>query len=142
MDSEKPDFILLDHTADLGIMVRGKDLYDLFERAAKSMMHVMVKSRPPRKTNSNKLSVDGEDLADLMVRWLGEILYIFEGEKKVVTDVGIDSISPSHLDATIETVFFDPNLHDILCEIKAVTYHQIEVGKKDDYWETRIIFDL
>jgi len=142
MDSDKPNFILLDHTADLGIMVRGTDLYNLFERAAKSMMQVMVKSKPSRKTNSTKLSVDGEDLAELMVRWLGEILYLFEGEKEVVTDVGIDSISPSHLDATLETVSFDPNLHEILREIKAVTFHQIEVVEKGDYWETRIIFDL
>lgn len=142
MDSKKPDFTLLDHTADLGIIVRGTNLRTLFEVAAKSMMYIMVKGKPVDTTKTFNLSVEGYDLADLMVRWLGEILYLFEGEHELVTGVEITSVSHSHLDATLETVSFDTNLHEILCEIKAVTFHQIEVVKKDDHWEARIIFDL
>lgn len=142
MDSKKPDFTLLDHTADLGIIVRGTNLRTLFEVAAKSMMYIMVKGKPVDTTKTFNLSVEGYDLADLMVRWLGEILYLFEGEHELVTGVEITSVSHSHLDATLETVSFDTNSHEILCEIKAVTFHQIEVVKKDDHWEARIIFDL
>jgi len=142
IDSKKPDFTLLDHTADLGIIVRGRNLKTLFEVAARSMMYIMVKGKPADTTRTFNLSVEGYDLADLMVRWLGEILYLFEGEHELVTGVEITSVSQSHLDATLETVSFDTNLHEILCEIKAVTFHQIEVVKKDDHWETRIIFDL
>lgn len=142
MDSKKPDFTLLDHTADLGIIARGRNLRTLFEVAAKSMMYIMVKGKPADTTKTFNLSVEGYDLADLMVRWLGEILYLFEGEHELVTGVEITSVSQSHLDATLETVSFDTNLHEILCEIKAVTFHQIQVVKKDDHWETRIIFDL
>ncbi len=142
MDSKKPDFTLIDHTADLGIIVRGRNLRDLFEAAAKTMMYIMVKKKPADTTKIFNLSVEGYDMADLMVRWLGEILYLFGGEHKLVTGVEVTSVSHSHLDATLETVSFDTNLHIILCEIKAVTFHQIEVDKKDDHWETRIIFDL
>lgn len=111
MDSNKPHFSLIDHTADLGIMVRGKNLKHLFEEAAKSMMCITFKGKRTNKSEIIKLSVAGYDLADLMVRWLGEILYQFEGEHKLVTNVGIDFISPSHLDATLEMVSFDPSLH-------------------------------
>ncbi len=142
MGSDKPDFSLLDHTADMGILVRGTNLKNLFEEAAKSMMHVMLKGTQGGKTQTIKLSVTGNDLPDLMVRWLGEILYLFEGEKTVATDISVDAISPSHLDATVQTILFDPSLHEILSEIKAVTYHQIEVAKKGERWEARIIFDL
>ena len=142
MDSNKPDFTIVDHTADLGIIVRGRDLKTLFETAAKSMMYIMVKTKPVEKTEVIKLSVEGYDLADLMVRWLGEILYLFEGEHELVTGVEITNISHSHLDAILETVSFDTNLHEILCEIKAITFHQIEVVKKDEHWETKVIFDL
>jgi SHS2 domain-containing protein len=105
-------------------------------------MYITFKGKSTNKSEIIKLSVAGYDLADLMVRWLGEILYQFEGEHKLVTNVGIDSISPSHLDATLEMVSFDPSLHEILREIKAVTYHQIEVVEKGKHWEARIIFDL
>ena len=53
-----------------------------------------------------------------------------------------EAISPSYLEATVETVPFDPNVYEVLSEIKAVTYHQIEVAQKSGHWEARVIFDL
>jgi len=106
------------------------------------MMYVMIKGKPAKSTKIFNLSVEGYDLPDLMVRWLGEILYLFEGEHKLVTGVDVNAVSHSRVDATLETVSFNANLHEILCEIKAVTFHQIEVVKKDNRWEARIIFDL
>jgi SHS2 domain-containing protein len=142
MDSDKQDFIVLNHTADSGIMVCGTDVRNLFKKAAIAMMQIMVSCKHTEKTRTIKLSLNEQDLPGLMVRWLGEILYLFAGEKEVVSGIRIDSISPSHLAATLESVPFDPDLHEVLCEIKAVTYHQIEVVEKDDFWEARIIFDL
>jgi len=142
MDSDRPRFSLLDHTADLGMHVHGADLVNLFEEAARSIIYIMMRAPTAEKTDAMKLQVDGQDLPDLMVRWLGEILYLLQGEKKVVTHVKIDSLSPVHLVATLKTVPFDTNRHEILCEIKAVTYHQIDVAKKNDQWEARVIFDL
>jgi SHS2 domain-containing protein len=143
MDSGKPDFSLLDHTADMGILVRATNPKNLFEAAAKSMMYVMLSLSPGHEeTHAAKVLIKGNDMPDLMVRWLGEILYLFEGENKVVTETYVNAISPSRLEATLQTIPFDPNLHEILREIKAVTYHQIEVAGKGDRWEAKIIFDL
>jgi SHS2 domain-containing protein len=92
MSTTAPDYTLLDHTADLGIKVRGTDLKDLFQSAGKALMHLMVRADIPSKTTPMKISVSGEDLADLMVRWLGEILYLFAGEKLVVTSIRMGSV--------------------------------------------------
>ena len=142
MSKTAPDYTLLDHTADLGIRVYGTDLKDLFEGAGRALMHLMVKAKIPNKTRSMKISVSGEDLADLMVRWLGEILYLFTGENQLVTSIRMGSVSSSHLDAILETVPFEPEIHEILSEIKAVTYHQIEVTEIENGWEAKVIFDV
>jgi len=142
MDSSSTPFTFLDHTADLGIMVTGSDLRDLFEKAAHSMMQIMIEERPAGKTSSLQLSVNGEDYADLMVRWLGEILYLFQGEGKVVTCTEISSITQSHINSTLQTVPFNPKQHEVLAEIKAVTYHRIEVVCENGRWKATIIFDL
>ena len=142
MDPQKPDFIVLDHTADLGILVRGTDIKDLFKQAARALTQIMVKISPSEKTKKTMRSIEGRDLDELMVNWLGEILYLFHGEKMIMKDIVIHSISQSFLDATLDLTPFIPELHDILCEIKAVTYHQIGVTEKDGYWEARVIFDL
>jgi SHS2 domain-containing protein len=142
MDPQKPDFIILDHTADLGILVRGTDTKDLFTRTAHAMTYIMVKTGPEGKSRSTNVSITGQDLDELMVNWLGEILYLFHGEKEIIKDIMITSISKSHLDATIEVISFAPELHEILYEIKAVTYHQIGVTEMKGYWEAKVIFDL
>ncbi len=136
-----PDYALLDHTADLGIKVRGVDLKDLFETAAKALMHLMTRGESPGITTEMNITVSGQDLPDLLVRWLGEILYLLEGEDLVVTSVHIDSIFPSRLDATLQVIPFDPAFHRIRHEIKAVTYHQIQVMNKGSIWEAQVIFD-
>jgi SHS2 domain-containing protein len=135
-------YTLLDHTADLGIKIRGSDLRDLFETAGRALMDLVVTGDLSGKSTSLPLTISGEDLADLMVRWLGEILYLLEVENIVVTSPHLKSISSSRLEAVLETIPFDPNAHEILTEIKAVTYHQIQVARKDDHWEATVIFDI
>jgi len=142
MTSNRAHFTLLDHTADMGIKVTGPTFGGLFENAAQSLMQVMIKERPAAKTSILRLSVRGEDLSDLMVRWLGEILYLFEGDSKVVMDIDIDSITETRLEATLHVAPFNPKQHEVVTEIKAVTYHQIEVARKGHGWQATVIFDL
>ena len=132
----------MDHTADLGIIVYGKDLKDLFESAALALTHLMTGTPPAPGTGTTRVSVDAGDIEDLMVRWLGEILYLFQGEEKQLSGVDIISVSPVRLDAVLETARFDPEVLEIARDIKAVTYHGIQVARRGRHWEARIILDL
>jgi SHS2 domain-containing protein len=141
MATKPPDYTLLDHTADLGIIVRGEDLKTLFETAAKALMHLMIRGKSKAKSTDMDITISGQDLPDLLVRWLGEILYFFEGEDLVVTFIHIHFLSLTRLDAVLKTVPFNPTVHRIHNEIKAVTYHQVQVVKKGSVWEAQVIFD-
>jgi SHS2 domain-containing protein len=88
------------------------------------------------------VSINGSDLPDLMVKWLSELLYLFEGERLVINEIGINSMSSRNICADLKTVKFDLKCHEVLREIKAVTYHQIEVGEEKGIWRARVIFDL
>ncbi len=141
MDS-KPDFNVLEHTADLGIEVRGKDLKNLFGDAALAFTKLMLKVTKSKATGSRNISISGEDLPDLMVRWLGEILYVFEVKREILTGLQIVLISDTRLEAKLDTRRYDSRLDEIIYEIKAVTYHQISVFEMESHWEARVIFDL
>ena len=123
-------------------MVTGTDPEDLFRKAAQSIIEIMFGKSTIKGTESLRISLDGEDLADLMVRWLGEILYLFDAERKIVSDIRTLKVSPTHLEATLTSPFSRPGHHEIRNEIKAVTYHQIEVTQKPEGWSARVIFDL
>jgi SHS2 domain-containing protein len=136
------DYLLIDHTADMGFEIKGSDLVNLFEKAGKALIHMMFGLIPATGADAIKISLIGDDLSDLMVRWLTEILYLFEGERLVTTDIVIDSLSSTTINATLNISPFDPFKHEVLREIKAVTYHQLEVTQKEGIWKARIIFDL
>ena len=136
------NYQVIDHTADLGILVKAPDVKDLFVDAAYAMTDLMVKGDISKKGTERELLVEGEDFPDLMVRWLSEILYLFDGEHILVSAIEIQSISPIQLQSTLTVVPLKRGHHEILREIKAVTYHQISVKRVHDGWEARIIFDV
>jgi SHS2 domain-containing protein len=142
MDSTQLTYEIIDHTADLGIIVKGPDVKSLFIRAAQAMTDLMVRGDISDKTAIKDVLVEGEDFPDLMVRWLGEILYLFEGENFIVHSIEIESISPIQLKSILSLTGFEPEYHEVLREIKAVTYHQIAVDQRDDGWEAKVIFDI
>jgi SHS2 domain-containing protein len=84
---------IIDHTADLGIIVEGEDEKNLFIRAAQAMTDLMIEGDIVEKTVVRDVSLQGDDFPDLMVKWLGEILYLFNGEKLLVHSIEINSIS-------------------------------------------------
>jgi SHS2 domain-containing protein len=133
---------IINHTADLGIIVKGVNEKDVFIRAAYAMTDLMVKGDITKKTVIKDVSLKGDDFPDLMVKWLGEILYLFNGEKLLVHSIEINSISSIMLLSTLTLSTFEPKHHEVKREIKAVTYHQICVDKVNDGWQARIIFDI
>ena len=142
MNSEHPGYEIINHTADLGIVVKGGNIRELFVNAANAMSDLMVKAEVGEKGAKRRLIVEGEDLPDLMVRWLGEILYLFNGEHMLVRAIEIGSINPTRLQSTLSGVSLKKCRYEILREIKAVTYHQIAVEETAKGWVARVIFDI
>jgi SHS2 domain-containing protein len=133
---------ILDHTADLAIEVQGANPKNLFENAGAALMHLLIGGTSTEPPTSVEIFVTGQDLTDLLVRWLGEILYQFAGEERVVTTIFIRKMTSEGLEATLETVPFAPRSHRVLTDMKAVTYHQAQVVEKDGRWLARVIFDV
>jgi SHS2 domain-containing protein len=140
--SKPPFYRLLNHTADLGMCVNGVSLKKLYENAGKALLEQLVILKQSSGGEKLSISLSAADHADLMVKWLSEILYIFNGENLVVEDIRVKSIRENHINSTLTITPFTPDKHDLIREIKAVTYHQIEVKKENNLWITRVIFDL
>ena len=139
---KKPNYKLLDHTADFGIEVTSEDDKSLFEKTALAMFDLIVNTTVLVGMNKHDLHLQGSDRCDLMVNWLRELLYLFNGQKKLVKSVKVHAISQKKLSATVTYDAFDPSTHEIRTEIKAVTYHQIKVEQTSKNWIARIIFDV
>lgn len=137
---------LIDHTADFGVQVWGRDARQVFEEAAAALMDLLFITGEIAAEREEVIDVDGRDWADLMVNWLRELLFLWAGRQRVPSGWHIDMLTANHLRATGGSARFDPKIHHLNHEIKAVTYHQIEVGPVEDdkgniTWRARVIFD-
>ena len=133
---------IIEHTADFGIHVYGRDLNRLFRNAAHALFDVITDVGILEGKVENHIRVSGADWPDLMVNWLRELLCLWTVEDRLVKDVDITSLSEYSLEATTTGEPYEENRHAIKEEIKAVTYHQIDVHKGVSEWEARIIFDV
>jgi SHS2 domain-containing protein len=135
-------YTLLDHTADLRIRITGDDPADLFKNAGLSLFDLIT--RPDRLETREiiDVAVTGDDPADLMVNYLRELLYLWTGDEKLVKLIDIVDISDTAVSARVSTDHFQAGRHEILHEIKAVTYHQIEVSRRGDGWQATVVFDV
>jgi len=54
----------------------------------------------------------------------------------------IRELTENTLAAEIDTGRFNPGTRNIRREIKAVTYHDLKLEKKKNFWNARILFDI
>lgn len=137
----EPSYELIDHTADFGIRVFGGSAKNLFQNAAMALMDQLVETVDLLARQEKRITIEGNDWPDLMVNWLREILYLWAGEEILVHSVQIESIAENNLAAHLWVDPFSPDRHTLKSEIKAVTYHQIQVFDAGNRWEARVIFD-
>jgi protein archease len=139
---DKKRYQLIDHTADFGIRVFGSDAKELFSNAAWALFDVLTETEALSGNDSCMITVLGDDWSDLMVNWLREILYLWNGMEKLVKSVHILSLSEKKISAKIFFDAYAPDRHIINTEIKAVTYHQAYVESGPSGWEAGVIFDI
>jgi SHS2 domain-containing protein len=135
-------FEILDHTADIGLIIYGEDLKALFENAGEAFFRLITDLRKVRRRTERRIEIGGETLERLMVDWLTELLYLHEVENLLFKGFKVESVGKEGLRARVKGEPFQEGVHVIKTGVKAVTYHQIEVRKENERWRAQIIFDL
>jgi len=133
---------LLEHTADMGIEASGATLEELFAEAAYGLMEIIAGAPQGLCREERSVVVEGGDEAELLVNWLNEILYLFEMRRFFPVDFEVEGVAWNRLHARVRGETFDPERHPVEREVKAVTYHQLEVKKIDGFWQARVYVDL
>jgi SHS2 domain-containing protein len=133
---------LFDHTADVGVEAYGKTTNELFANAAFAVFDILTDLSHVNPIVERKIVVDGEGWEDLLVNYLREVLYMYNGEGLLLKEFSIIDIDPRRLVGKVAGAPFDPAKHTINTEIKAVTYHQAAVKEAHGMWTARVIFDV
>jgi SHS2 domain-containing protein len=135
-------FEYLDHAADLGIRVHAPDLPELFVTAARALMTWIGPAPEGVSEQEMKVRLEEGDAEGLLVRWLQEVLYLFHQRHAYVAGVKSIDLAGRMLEATLLCRPWDESSYENFCEVKAITYHKLQVERLDSGWRATVILDI
>jgi SHS2 domain-containing protein len=136
---------VVEHTADVGIEVRAATLEALFVDAAAGFCDVITEMALIGGGEERPFEVDAAGLDLLLVAWLEELLFRFEttGVLYARGEASVEGKGESwSLRARMRGERFDAARHPLRVQVKAVTYHGLEVARDEQGWRARVIFDI
>lgn len=128
------------HTADLQLEATGISLEELFRNALAGMLSIFeaeVDATQPATTYP--IALTATSLEQLLVKFLSEALFLNSVHHVTFPQIIINSITPTSIQATLE------GQKVTRCkplEIKAVTYHNLEIKQHNGLWHATIVFDI
>jgi len=143
-DLEDKIFEFFDVTADVGYKAYGDTLEEAFENAALAMFEVMTDTRKIKQNIKKKIQIESEDEYALFYDWLSEFLVILDSEFLIFSKFKVKIEKELDKYMLIGTAWgeeFDPQKHESRDEVKAVTYHLMNIKKNKKYM-VKVILDI
>ena len=141
-------FEFFDVTADIGYWAYGKTLEESFENAALAMFNVITNTQKVAKKDIREIFIESEDKLSLLYDFLEELLILQELDLILFSDFNISIKKEKNngedtfkLNAIAKGESIDWNIHERRSEVKAITFHMMEVSC-DDICKVRVILDL
>ena len=138
----------IDHTADVQIYAVGDTLESAFEQAVMGTTNLMTNIRIISEVSSKEINCSAPDKEMLLVDYLTEYLAIFDIEnllfsRVVVHDIIFDQKNEEYkIHSTAYGDIYDPKIHEIKTEVKAVTFSYLKIVEKQNKTELWFVLDL
>ncbi len=142
-------FEFFDVTADVGYRAYGNSLANAFENAAIAMFEVITDTSTVKPLIKKQIRLEAEDECAILYDWLSELLFLHDSEYLVFSkfDVKINSkivedVERYILDASAYGEEFNPSKHERRSEVKAVTYHMMDIKIENMNIILQVILDI
>lgn len=138
-------YTFVDHTADLAVDVRSESLSELFTATAYAWLEAITE-QSNNSSDEKIFTLSDENLEVLLVSFISELNFYFQWKNWIMNSIQKIEVNRKHerwiLNAEVLGGNFDRNKFKLKSEIKAVTYHQMEIKEKNGKFSTRIVFDI
>ena len=132
--------------SDAYVEVRAPTLGAVFEKAAFAMFDVMTDPTAVGSDYVDRFEITAHDEISLLHDWLDQLLLKFDLDGKIYSRFDVEKIEVQdgdlRLTAKAEGGLFERGRHPAKVEVKAVTYHRMEVKTTEAGYVARYILDL
>jgi SHS2 domain-containing protein len=135
-------FEILEHPADIGFRAFGETLAELFANAAVAMLSIGLEIDDVAPRIEYVLSATGTDYESLLVNWLSEVLYWFDGKRIALREFRVNHLAPDSIRAAAFGEPRDGARHTSKLIVKAVTWHQLKIVQNESGWMAEVYLDI
>ena len=162
-------FEILDHTADAKFRAYGRTLEEAAANAALAMVSLMWDYEQVELTSREEVEIKARSFASLMVKFLSEILYLFEVKRFLLGNVEEIKIElpamaektekrgggeeensaggefSDNQDYTLRAILAGDHYsekYEIISEVKAATYNDFALEKGPDGYRLQMVVDM
>src|ERR671923_2002085 len=139
---EKRRYRITPRQSELAVKVVGSSQADLFANSAFALFDVMTDVDKIEVKDRLPLEVEGADRDDLMVNWMRELLYLYQGSGYLLREFDIREAKDTLVKAEVCGEKIDPDRHEIRKEIHGIAYHQSRMQKTGDQWTAQLTFEI
>ena len=129
--------------ADSAFQAEAESLEDLFRTCAMALFDVMADTSTIQPKSKEDVELAGDDLDELLFDWLAELIYLKDSKSMLFGrfEIKIEQADGFKLTASAWGESADQKKHKVRVDVKAVTYHLLEVKQVDDKWVAKVVLD-
>ena len=122
---------IFEHTADAGIRAESSTLSEAFHEVSLAFTEIITGGSLPDTKNNFEINIESSSLDSLLVNYISHLIYLFDTENFLVSsvDVSIKSGLSNTVSGLLKGDFYNEAIHGYGVEIKAVSYHMLEISE-------------
>ncbi|GAB6182849.1 archease [Thermodesulfovibrio hydrogeniphilus] len=132
---------LIDIAGDVGLRITGDSIEELFINAGKGLYSLITEPSTIEAIETKAIEIKADSIEELLVSFLNEIIFLFDAYGFLGREIDV-TIHDFTLKAKIEGEYFNPDKHEGKLLLKAATYHDLKIEKKDGKFSARVVFDI
>lgn len=139
------EFTYFETMADIGVKVTAPDMDEAFSYAAQGVLNLITDIDKIEPVLTKNIKIISEDEYGLLYDWITEILIILSTDDFIGSQYKVDitEIDEGYkLNAQIKGDTYDLNKYNYKTEVKAITYHLMNIKKTDNKIHMSFILDL
>jgi len=133
-------FKFLEHTADIKFQAFGKNLEEVFENSSLALKEAICGKKKIKGTKEKIIKIKGRDFESLMYKFLEEILYLLDSSNFLISKIKEIKIK----DFTLKAILSGDSSKNywFTNSVKAITYNEMFIKKKEGKWISQVVLDV
>lgn len=142
--TENNNYEYFETTADIGVTACGESLENAFINSALGTMNLITSINQIKPKITKKVEIKSEDIYGLLYDWITELLILLDSDFFIASeyDIIITKNNEYILTGNITGDIYNTDLYNYKTEVKAITYHNMDIKKIGDKYKLNFILDL